>query len=124
MNWYALCVETGKEHKIKELINQLLNFECVCIFSRRVLFERKEEIDIILSLLDAEGVLHFSNLSIQGRAVKVESGPLKKFEDKIIKVDRRKKRAKIKIDLLESTKIIEVGIEKVLVNSDEQELNY
>lgn len=45
--------------------------------------------------------------------IKVVSGPLKDLEGKIIKVDKRKKRAKIKLNLYENSFLIDFGFELI-----------
>ena len=43
--------------------------------------------------------------------IRVASGPLKELEGKIIKVDRRKGRAKVKLDMFENSFLIDFGFE-------------
>ena len=51
-----------------------------------------------------------------GNRIRVVSGPLKELEGKIIKVDRRKGRAKVKLDMFENSFLIDFGFE-VLENA-------
>jgi len=46
-----------------------------------------------------------------GKRIRVVSGPLKELEGKIIKVDRRKGRAKVKLDMFENSFLIDFGFE-------------
>ena len=46
-----------------------------------------------------------------GKRIRVVSGPLKELEGKIIKVDRRKGRAKVKLDMFEHAFLIDFGFE-------------
>ena len=52
----------------------------------------------------------------EGKKIRVMSGPLKELEGKIVKVDRRKGRAKVKLDMFENSFLIDFGFE-ALVNS-------
>jgi len=52
--------------------------------------------------------------------IKVVSGPLQGLDGLIVKVDRRKKRAKVKLDLYKNSFIIDFGFE-ALDNVSEQE---
>ena len=45
--------------------------------------------------------------------IKVASGPMKGLEGEIIKVDKRKKRAKIKLTLYENSFLIDFGFELI-----------
>ena len=47
----------------------------------------------------------------EGSRIRVLSGPLKELEGKIVKVDRRKGRAKIKLDMFENSFLIDFGFE-------------
>ena len=46
-----------------------------------------------------------------GNRIRVVSGPLKELEGKIVKVDRRKGRAKVKLDMFEHAFLIDFGFE-------------
>jgi transcriptional antiterminator NusG len=50
-----------------------------------------------------------------GKRIRVVSGPLKELEGKIVKVDRRKGRAKVRLDMFENAFIIDFGF-KALEN--------
>ena len=45
------------------------------------------------------------------KRIRVVSGPLKELEGKIVKVDRRKGRAKVKLDMFEDSFLIDFGFE-------------
>ena len=47
----------------------------------------------------------------EGKRIRVKSGPLKELEGKIVKVDRRKGRAKVKLDMFENSFLIDFGFE-------------
>jgi transcriptional antiterminator NusG len=68
-----------------------------------------------LSLLDgdANGLVDMSRLYIDGDRVHVIEGPLKGQEARITEVNKRKGRAKVKIDFCGSERIIELGVELI-----------
>ena len=79
-----------------------------------------------LSERDKELLLHFLSFGQvveksvvyfdEGKRIRVMSGPLKELEGKIVKVDRRKGRAKVKLDMFQNSFLIDFGFE-VLENS-------
>ena len=79
-----------------------------------------------LSESDKELLLHFLSFGQvveksvvyfdEGKRIRVMSGPLKELEGKIVKVDRRKGRAKVKLDMFQNSFLIDFGFE-VLENS-------
>ena len=52
----------------------------------------------------------------EGKRIRVMSGPLKELEGKIVKVDRRKGRAKVKLDMFENSFLIDFGFEALEKN--------
>jgi transcriptional antiterminator NusG len=71
----------------------------------------EEQITPILKLMGDEGVVSYSQIYIENSTVFVKSGPLKGLEGMICKIDRRKGRAKVLINFMNSYKTIDVGIE-------------
>jgi transcriptional antiterminator NusG len=47
----------------------------------------------------------------EGKRIRVVSGPLKELEGHIVKVDRRKERAKVRLDMFKHTFLIDFGFE-------------
>ncbi|MEW9702706.1 antiterminator LoaP [Paenibacillus sp. SI8] len=74
-----------------------------------------EEMSTILNLLNQEGVIDYSKIYMEGTKIHVVSGPLTGKEGIIKKIDKHKKRAKILLNLINSTVLVDVGIE--LINS-------
>ncbi|MGW8956322.1 antiterminator LoaP [Paenibacillus sp. NPDC055715] len=68
-----------------------------------------EEMLIILKLLDND-TIGYSGISVEGSKVFVQSGPLRGMEHIIKKIDKRKKRAKISLNILDTERVIDVGI--------------
>ena len=72
---------------------------------------KENEMLPILKLLGNNDVLDFSTIYMENSQVIVKSGPLQGMEGIICKVDKRKSRAKILLNFLNSEKIIDVAIE-------------
>lgn len=73
----------------------------------------EEEIRPILQLVNEDNIVDFSSLYVENSQVRVQSGPLLGLEGRIKKIDKRKGRAKVSINLLGEERFIDVGI-KVL----------
>lgn len=71
------------------------------------------EMQIILRLTEEKDLVGLSDVVFAGDKVKVVSGPLLGFEGQIVKVDRRRFRAKVMFSLLGQEKFIELGINVV-----------
>ena len=71
------------------------------------------EINPILKLVDNNFMLDYSQIAIKDSKIIVKSGTLKNMEHIIKKVDKRKKRAKIQLEFMKTTKLIDVGIELI-----------
>lgn len=77
-----------------------------------------DEMDRILTIIGKEDLIGISDILISDGKVKVTSGPLVGQEGKIIKVDRRKGRAKVNLSMLGEPKIVELSV-NVLKNLNE-----
>lgn len=71
----------------------------------------EREITPILQLLNTEDTIECSKAYLKDSTVKIKSGPLRDREGIIKRIDKRKKRAKLLLNFLGDTKIIDVGIE-------------
>ncbi|MFC7440319.1 antiterminator LoaP [Laceyella putida] len=71
----------------------------------------QQQMDPILKLIDKNEIIGYSQICLKGSKVIVNSGPLKNMEGIIKKVDKRKKRAKITMEFLGKTTLIDVGVE-------------
>ncbi|MBD1372680.1 antiterminator LoaP [Hazenella sp. IB182357] len=69
------------------------------------------EIRRILTLLDENDTINYSKVSIIDSNITVKSGPLLHMETQIKKIDKRKGRAKIALDFLGETKVVDIGVE-------------
>lgn len=71
----------------------------------------EEEIVQILLLLNHDGVAVFSEGHYVGKRVIIERGPLSDGIHKIIKIDKRKKRAKIEVQLGNKVIYVQLGLD-------------
>ncbi|MGD6960800.1 antiterminator LoaP [Fictibacillus phosphorivorans] len=76
-----------------------------------------EEMSHILPLLSKEGELGISELDITDSEYTVTSGPLKGHEQIIKKINKRKKRAKIELNFLGTSKTVDVGIKIINIRT-------
>ncbi|AJS58364.1 antiterminator LoaP [Paenibacillus sp. IHBB 10380] len=74
------------------------------------------EMNPIIQLLRKDDTIHYSQVSFQGNFLSVKSGPLVGLENSIRRIDKRKRRAKIGLNIMGVEKTIDVGIE--IMNSD------
>ena len=70
----------------------------------------EEEMQLVLKLSWRDDPLEISNVILEGSEVNVVSGPLEGFIGKIEKIDPRRFRAKVKIELMGEERIVELGI--------------
>ena len=75
-----------------------------------------DEIRIISRFIDDGEIIGISNVWEENGQVKVKDGPLKGMEGSIVKIDRRKNRAKVKISFLGQDRLIDLSI-NLLVNT-------
>lgn len=69
-----------------------------------------EEMRFILRFAVDNDLVGISDLVVDGDNIKVTSGPLEGYEGQIVKVDKRRFRAKVKFELMGQEKFIELGI--------------
>ncbi|TVX93383.1 antiterminator LoaP [Paenibacillus agilis] len=77
----------------------------------------EDEIRQILQLCNHENIIEYSNVIVENSKVTVQSGPLFGLEGIIKKLDKRKRRAQIAINFFGGEKLIEVGIEVLVPDS-------
>jgi transcriptional antiterminator NusG len=70
----------------------------------------EREISLISKLMDDGGIIGPSSLCEEGGQVRVVDGPLTGMEGQIMKIDRRKGRAKIKMAFLGEERFIELAV--------------
>lgn len=79
---------------------------------------KQEEVNHILRLSGDGTPLEISKVLAEGAGITVLSGPLRGMEGKIIKLDLRRCRAKVNIDLMGEPRVVELGVEEVLTKSE------
>ena len=70
----------------------------------------EDEMQIVLRLAGDGDPLGISNVYFEGSKVKVKSGALQGLEGQILKVDARRFRAKVNINLMGEPRIVELGV--------------
>lgn len=79
---------------------------------------------LVFKLLSGGEIVGESNVVFDANdRIKVISGPMKDLEGKIIKVDKRKKRAKIKLNLYENSFTIDFGFKIIELMKEEPSNN-
>ena len=71
---------------------------------------QEEEANLILRMSMDGDPLGLSEVFVEGGKVVVESGPLKGFEGRIVKLDARRYRAKVNISFMNEQRIIELAV--------------
>lgn len=70
----------------------------------------ENEMKVIFSLTRDSDLVGISDIYYEGQDIKVASGPLQGMEGNIVKVDKRRFRAKVKFTIAGNEKVIELGI--------------
>jgi len=70
----------------------------------------KHEIQIISRLICNDEIIGFSSVLIKGGSVVVVDGPLTSMEGLIVDINRRKARAKVRLNFMGEPRIVELGI--------------
>ena len=70
-----------------------------------------EEIQTIIQMTDSEGIIDFSQIVINENHITVLSGPLLRYTGFVYKINRHKKRAKIKLNLNSNENLIDIGVD-------------
>lgn len=71
----------------------------------------EEEMTLITQLMDHDEIINYSVLYVENARSQVRSGPLKGKEGMIKKIDKRKKRARIVLELMGKSIEVDVGVE-------------
>ncbi|MEK4044419.1 antiterminator LoaP [Paenibacillus sp. FSL H8-0048] len=95
------CNEKDKKIHCREEGSEGDYFKCVPI----------EEIEPILELINGEDIIELSKAVFVDNKLYILSGPLKGKENRITKLDKRHRRAKINFEFMGASKIIDLGIE-------------
>jgi transcriptional antiterminator NusG len=70
----------------------------------------RNEIEVFSHLFDKDDMIQESDIFMQGDKVVIVSGPLTALEGKILKVDKRKGRARVLISFLGEERVIDLGV--------------
>ena len=68
------------------------------------------EIEVFSHLFDKEDTIQESDIFMEGDQISIISGPLTALQGKILKVDKRKGRARVRLDFLGEERIIDLGV--------------
>jgi transcriptional antiterminator NusG len=68
------------------------------------------EIKVFSHLFDKEDIIQESDILMEGEEVSIISGPLTALQGKILKVDKRKGRARVLINFLGEERVIDLGV--------------
>lgn len=71
----------------------------------------KSEMKTIERLIDIDGIIGYSTGIIKDHKVIITDGPLKDLQGLVKSVDKRKQRAKVKINFLGEEKLVDLGID-------------
>lgn len=113
MNWYALYTAGGTEETWYVLKAAEANFKLLQNDGEYLTLSEQEVLTLNLLDQDQDGLVDISTIFIDGDQVQVISGALMGQEARIVSVNKRKGRAKVKINFCGSERIIELGIELI-----------
>lgn len=68
------------------------------------------EIEMILKLMDSEGLIGTSEVFVEKEKVLIMAGPLTHYTGIVVKINARKGRAKIQLNFLNNNCLIDIGI--------------
>lgn len=77
---------------------------CICPVENK-------EMDLLLKFMDAEGMIPLTKACYDGNGIRFTDGPLCGKEDMVMKVNRRKERAYIRVNIAGKTVAIAVGLD-------------
>ena len=77
-----------------------------------------EEMQMILNLTDDNNIIGYSKILVENSKIFIKSGPLKGLEGFIKKIDKKKSRLKIALNLMGTERIVELGIELIKCGSN------
>ena len=74
----------------------------------------KHEISIISQLIQSGDTIGFSNAHFEGERIVITSGPLHGMDGYIMAIDKRKGRAKVRLNIMGQPRVVELSIVFVL----------
>lgn len=116
---YVQAVEIVK--KINEVFSTSALLKVVGMTSDKELCGSSElipiqnhEMDLFLGITNDNEVVEFSKYKKAGDKIKIINGPLSGFEGIVLKLNARKKRVKVGVELFGQTQVIDLGAEMVV----------
>ncbi|HZK26164.1 MAG TPA: antiterminator LoaP [Thermoclostridium sp.] len=97
------------EHNYKQLWDVPGLFKLLCTDREPVPIPR-QEIEVFASLFDDEGTIQESDIFMEGDEITIISGPLTSLQGKVLRVDKRKGRARVLLDFLGEARVIDLGV--------------
>jgi len=70
----------------------------------------ENEIGQMIQMLDEKGIIRISNICVEKNRILALDGPLTLYNGKIIKINTRKGRAKIQLELHNESRTVDIGI--------------
>ncbi len=97
------------EHNYRQLWDVPGIFKLLCT-DREPVSIPKHEIEVFASLFDDEGTIQESDIFMEGDEITIISGPLTSLQGQILRVDKRKGRARVLLDFLGEARVIDLGV--------------
>ena len=106
-------VVTDEPQNVRDGLRKVFRFCRVVEFDGELIPLTVDEAELLEKLSEGKEVIKMSKGVKIGDAVKVIDGPMKGFESRIIRIDRRKKLASLEFNVGDSAGKIELGLEVV-----------
>jgi transcriptional antiterminator NusG len=113
-------IKTKMCNEVYNRINNIYKFAKLLKEESEPAVVREAEMRIILSLTGNSDLIGFSKGIDVGGRIKIIDGPLKGYEGLIEKIDRRKNRAKIRLNVIGDCRLIDVGIH--IIDTDDNKI--
>src|SRR4030042_33612 len=108
MPFFVLQVRTGGEERFRRQAEKVLTPE------RGELFWPRRSLRVLQQFRSFGEVVQPSRARFDSeRRIQVIDGPLKALEGRIVRVDRRKRRARVRLELYENSFLIDFGFEDI-----------
>ncbi|NLM11743.1 MAG: antiterminator LoaP [Clostridiaceae bacterium] len=97
------------EHNYKQLWRVPGLYKLLCT-DREPVQIPKREIEVFSHLFDEEDTIQESDIFMEGDKITIISGPLTSLQGRILKVNKRKGRARVLLDFLGEERVIDLGV--------------
>lgn len=97
------------EHDYKQLWRVPGLYKLLCT-DREPVQIPKREIEVFSHLFDDEDIIQESDIFMEGDKITIVNGPLASLQGRILKVNRRKGRARVLLDFLGEERVIDLGV--------------